>query len=278
MSFLILLVAVLAAEFLGAQSALQRDQWFARWGGWLASRDGVTGQPWLLTALLVLGPVVGLAVVLWLVGGWLFGLPWLAISLVVLLYSFGRGEVDISIGHYRDELARGDVQGAWHEAASLDAGHSASQSDDWPDLHDRALSAVSYHYFERYFPVIFWFVVLGAPGALLYRLASLAASENDASHRRRLPWLLDWIPVRLLGALLALVGNFAAASGAWRKTFFAAESDTAEVLAAQVRGALVADPALSPQQGAEEVDAVAALFRRALILALGLVALLTLFI
>jgi AmpE protein len=67
------------------------------------------------------------------------------------------------------------------------------------------------------FAVIFWFTVLGMPGASFYYLtrcmvwyvnqqASKSAQSLDAG--QKIKNLLDWIPVRLLGLSFALVGHF----------------------------------------------------------------------
>jgi len=271
-NFLVLLVAVIVTELLGSQAAIQRDHWFARWRGWLAESAIPAAPPPLLRALVLLVPVLILALLLHLCGGWLFGLSGVAVNLLVLLYAFGRGAADDGIDLYREVLARGDVQAAWHEAAEL----GARQADNWPELHDSAQATVAYLCFERYFPVMFWFVVLGAPGALFYRLVSLAVADErgeDRAVNRQLLWVLEWVPLRLLGPVLAIVGSFPATMRAWRESLFSVDRGTAPVLADLVRGALLAEPAPSPGESAREVDALRALFRRALIFTVGLIAL-----
>src|SRR5690606_8082587 len=112
-------------------------------------------------------------------------------------------------------------------------------------------------------------------------LAVLALGQRGDGEGRsaegQLLWVLEWIPVRLVGLLFALVGNFAATVREWRETLLCATSTSAEVLGRVVRGALASgDEALSTRQGALEMDALVALYRRALILFLGLIALVTL--
>jgi len=281
MNFLVLLVAVLLSEWLGTQPAIQRDQWFFHWRRWLAGLPFLMGRPRLSRALVLLVPVSILALLLHFCGNWLFGLSAVAINLLVLLYAFGRDTVDDNIDLYRDVLARGDVQAAWHEAAQL----GVEDADSWPELHNRAQTAVAYLCFERYFPVLFWFLLLGAPGALFYRLVSLLASEeksevekskDSAVVSRQLLWVLEWLPLRLLGPVLALVGNFPATMRAWRESLFGVAESSAQVLAGMVRGALWVEPSPSPAESALEVDALRALFRRALIFTVGLIALLEL--
>ncbi|KTD29780.1 MULTISPECIES: hypothetical protein [Legionella] len=59
------------------------------------------------------------------------------------------------------------------------------------------------------FAVVFWYIVLGALGALVYRLISLCRTQEvTAPLATRLTDLLDWIPARITVFLYLLVGNF----------------------------------------------------------------------
>jgi AmpE protein len=77
---------------------------------------------------------------------------------------------------------------------------------------------------RRWFGVLFWFLLLGAAGALLYRLAALGtqgearealppAARDGAT---RLHALLDWPVAQAMSLSLALVGNFDTVLAAWR--------------------------------------------------------------
>ncbi|WP_028387630.1 regulatory signaling modulator protein AmpE [Legionella fairfieldensis] len=59
------------------------------------------------------------------------------------------------------------------------------------------------------FAVIFWYIITGASGVLIYRLISLCRyQELTAKLAASLTNILDWIPVRLTVFLYLLVGNF----------------------------------------------------------------------
>jgi AmpE protein len=68
--------------------------------------------------------------------------------------------------------------------------------------------------YQSFFAVIFWYFLLGPVAALSYRLLALAVinSKNPAVVERaaQLHHAFDWVPVRLLAASFALVGNFVA--------------------------------------------------------------------
>lgn len=66
------------------------------------------------------------------------------------------------------------------------------------------------------FAVIFWYFLLGPVAALSYRLLALAAEHGKSpalvERAAQLRHAFDWLPVRLLAASFALVGNFVAVS------------------------------------------------------------------
>jgi membrane protein required for beta-lactamase induction len=65
---------------------------------------------------------------------------------------------------------------------------------------------------QNIFAVIFWFALLGPVGAVLYRCTYLSSANCQSSAcSAKLLACLDWLPVRLLGLLFALAGNFVSA-------------------------------------------------------------------
>src|SRR5476651_240746 len=69
---------------------------------------------------------------------------------------------------------------------------------------------------RAFFAVIFWYFLLGPVAALAYRLLALAAEHGKTpaliERAAQLRHAFDWVPVRLLAASFALVGNFVAVS------------------------------------------------------------------
>ncbi len=79
------------------------------------------------------------------------------------------------------------------------------------------------------FGPVAWFLVFGAAGALLYRLAAQlqalwcvravpdsALSDEFAVFAQRAFAMIDWVPARLTAASFAVVGNFQDAVDSWR--------------------------------------------------------------
>jgi len=242
MPFLAIVLALLIHKWHGALPRLQRDDWYRDWVQRLRNFGVGPGRGRLLASLGV--PVLGLALALHWFGHGLLGFAALAINVLALLYAFGRGDLREHIQKVRADLDRGDLQAAYLDDASFDQRPSQGQANDAQSLSSDLVEHISYRHLERHFAVIFWFVVLGAAGALLYRLAAVhptvADEADDVRVGERCVHWLEWIPVRLLGLALAAAGNFGAGRDAVVNLLFGAQT-SAELLRAYVPAALTPD-------------------------------------
>ncbi|MBS4077591.1 MULTISPECIES: regulatory signaling modulator protein AmpE [Pseudomonas] len=210
MSFLVLLLAVWIEKFSALRHRVQRD------GGWirelnkLESSERLAGKPWLVLTILVLFPVALLALLLVVLEPVAYGLLALPVHLLVVIYSLGRGDLLGGLGPFRDAWRREDLQAAAH-VAKRDLNICA---DSGEELLDRVQGHLLWEAYQSFFAVIFWYFVLGPVAALAYRLLALAEEHgtNPALVERaaQLRHAFDWVPVRLLAASFALVGNFVA--------------------------------------------------------------------
>jgi AmpE protein len=212
MSFLVLLLALWIEKFSALRHRVQRD------GGWirelnkLESSERLAKQPWLVLSILVLFPVALLALLLVVLEPVAYGLLALPVHLLVVIYSLGRGDLLGGLGPFRDAWRREDLQAAAHVAKrDLDI-----CADSGEQLLERVQGHLLWQAYQSFFAVIFWYFVLGPVAALAYRLLALAQEhgQNPALVERaaQLRHAFDWLPVRLLAASLALVGNFVAVS------------------------------------------------------------------
>lgn len=212
MSFLVLLLAIWIEKFSALRRRVQHDGW---WLGKLHTLEAGprTGQePWLCLMLLVGVPVVVLVLLLTLLAPVLYGWLGFPLHLLVLIYSLGRGDLLGALGPFRDAWRRTDL-----EAAALVAQRDIGLSGDEPSqLLERVQGHLLWQAYQSFFAVIFWYFVLGPAAALAYRLLALAAENATnpklAERASQARHALDWVPVRLLAASFALVGNFAAVS------------------------------------------------------------------
>ena len=124
-------------------------------------------------ALAMVPALLVVALLLWMLDGPLYGLPGLLFDIAVLVYAWGPRDLDVDVEAVidahdaparRTAIARLGLTG---EAAALDG----------PAL----VEAVFVNALQRWFGVLFWFLLLGPVGAVLYRLSVLATQDEWAS-------------------------------------------------------------------------------------------------
>ena len=87
-------------------------------------------------------------------------------------------------------------------------------ADNSEELLEGVQGYLLWQAYQSFFAVIFWYFLLGPVAALSYRLLALAAEHGETpalvERAGQLRHAFDWVPVRLLAASFALVGNFVA--------------------------------------------------------------------
>lgn len=237
----------------GVGAGLQRDAWFQRWVDFLQKQPPISRAPVLSLVVALCVPVLVLILVSSLIlyflsGSWLF-----FVYVPVLFYSLGRGNLASEVRHYLAISQRGDSVAASHwvdaqrgNAMADNAEPDNVDVDDWQKLHSQALDIISYRSFERLFAVLFWFFILGAVGALLYRLSVLYCERTDTDTKAAERWLqlLEWPAVRALGLSWALVGNFDSCFAMLKRDFLNVSTSSMGLLSRCLRGALGMTPAI----------------------------------
>ena len=233
MSFLALIIALSMRQLWGAEPWLHRDSW---WYGY-RERVAALGVPgWIQLGLAVVLPTLLLGIFLDVLAPVLFGLPWILLAAVVLLYSFGRGDFQARIAQYRGHCERGNYEAAWlYLCGELEADDLAvalgSASADAADL--RLQERLLYDGYQRWFAVVFWFVLLGPAWAFGYRLLQMSVHGVSPSPcaAQLLHWV-DWLPVRVLAITFTLAGDFVRSHNALREAVVDTSSDAPSVLRA----------------------------------------------
>lgn len=253
------LIAVVAAIVLGhvapAFAASVRDYgWFGNWLRWLDGRfaEGGAWRGRYGIALALLPPLLLVLLFQVALDAPLLGLAGLLFGIAVVFYSWGPRDLDLDV----EAIVAAPDPVARREAALALWPDPASAVPDPPG----AVSAVFRAAQRRWFGVLFWFLLFGAAGALLYRLVALAA---EGEHSRLLPpetaagarWLhavLDWPVAQLMTLAMALVGNFDTVIGEWKDNGGAGFALDADFLAAAGRASVRAEVAEEAEEYVEE--------------------------
>ncbi len=315
MKLITLIIVLLLERFWPVLSRLRADraaeQFLQRAHQRLAEVVGHT----LATILLWLGlPLIVLGVLNVAPHGLMGALVYMAASLVVLLLLLApRGahhQVDALQRACAEEDAAG-IQTAWATLAGnieLAGAFAASAPTEHEAIENAADAAPKNQLisvqtlagriiilgFREWFAVLFWFVLTGPAGALLYRLTDWFAhpprsdSLTDAGCPRMAQWqaFMDWPAARVYAALLLLAGGFNRGLTAWiegatDENAHLAKKNTALIqrvghaaLELEREDDCVQTVCLADQS--QWIKAASAIVLRALLLGLGLVALLTL--
>ncbi|MGZ9736925.1 regulatory signaling modulator protein AmpE [Pseudomonas azerbaijanorientalis] len=266
MSFLVLLLAVWIEKFSALRHRVQRDSGWIHELNKLEASPRLSGRPWLVLSVVVLLPVALLGLLLIVIEPVAYGLLALPIHLLVVIYSLGRGDLLGDLGPFRDAWRREDLQAAAHVAQrDLDI-----CADSGEQLLEQVEGHLLWEAYQSFFAVIFWYFLLGPVAALSYRLLALAEEhgKNPALVERagQLRHAFDWLPVRLLAASLALVGNFVAVSRVMLHELLNWNISAAQLI---VKVGLVAGEIPAPVAGVEGInnlDRIWALLLRAAVL------------
>ncbi|MBS0571143.1 MAG: cobalamin biosynthesis protein, partial [Proteobacteria bacterium] len=210
-----------------------------------------------------------------------FGLVGFVFAIVVLYYCWGPRDLE------RDVEAIDKASDSAARLAAAQALRRDGENAELPFVAEHLVAATFRSALARWFGVLFWFVVLGPCGALLYRLAQrlvAAPAEGDSRLARTFAALLDWLPAHLMALALALASNFDAVFTAWRDYHRAHPSGYTNLdlgfLDAIARASVSADVAADGNADAHSplvaLDDAMVLVRRVLVVWLTLIALVVL--
>lgn len=288
MKFVLVVMALVFDRMLAPLDTLRRPHWLDRFWTPVRARleSMVHGDGTVAVLLAVALPAALVWVAVALLGALWSVLGFLA-ALAVLVLSLGPVNLHRPVEAYLAAVR----DGRHGDAEVLAAGLSGREPvpPNGPDRHAAVVEGLLVAAEQRLFGVLFWFVILGPVGAVLYRAAvwlnanaqhSWAPEEPLRRAALRLLGVLDWVPVRLLALAYGLAGSFEDALADWRAyseraavPFYAGNT---EVLRCAALGALRLESDSADEVGLAGVTAALGLVDRALLVWLVVLALFSL--
>ncbi|WP_159916757.1 adenosylcobinamide-phosphate synthase CbiB [Pantoea sp. 18069] len=203
----------------GAGRALEPGDWRQGYGAFLRG-----ALAWTLGALLVTALYAGLQSLLLRMPWWL-AIPLLALLLKPLFaWRMLQAEVQAVEAALQQSLAAGRERLSWLVSRDVT---QLSESQ----VRESALETLAENLNDSVIAPLFWFALLGLPGAALYRFANTAdAMWGYPGWRNERHWqwggkwaaraddLLSWIPARLTALLLALSAGGLSLASLWRES------------------------------------------------------------
>jgi len=170
----------------------------------------------IIAVLLI--PILIIATIQYLLSDLLLGLLSLLFGILVFAYCLGPACLSSDIEYYLDARRLGDDDEALHYAGMLTERAASIAPDQQTNDVTRAIFHVAN---ERIFAVIFWFVIIGPVGAILYRLTTNLSKQDGlgdslAAVAILFQAVLTWVPARMLAVGYALTGHFDGALQAYR--------------------------------------------------------------
>lgn len=239
------------------------------------------------------GPVGVLVLILPFVAivGWLqnelmagfFNIFGLLFSIFILVACIGPNDLGAQVIDYLNAKERNDEIALQRHASEI---MGLNVPDDSTAVTWRIIHIILERANDWLLGVIFWFMILGPMGAVLYRLSShlkqyCAVQEASSTPSGftaaayNLQEILDWIPSRLTALGYAISGSFVEALSNWRNKAWDMRASASAVLVSAGLGALRLD--YSEQIPTDQhIHEAMELVRRTIVVALTVIALITL--
>jgi AmpE protein len=233
-------------------------------------------MPPLQFILILALPVLLLLSIQILLYDFLLNIPAFLFGIVVFIYCLGPACLSTDIEAYIHARTLGDEDEALHYAGTItDSAASTSPDQQISDV----TRAILYVANERIFATIFWFIILGPFGCMLYRLISELSKQIEydelADFSEFIHAIMAWIPARMLAAGYALTGNFDGAYHAYKDRAHTSDlsQSNQEVLVSTGLGAM---RNLEMETEVASIYAAQALVMRAVIVWISILAVMTL--
>ncbi len=204
MKFIVILICIVINRYWVGSHPLHTEKWFGKAKNKLSAIPFIDdSSPHSQLILVVLLPVLVTGTFLWAIQSWFWGMIWMFLSLLVLCYAIGISELEKIV----------QDQTIWLRKLTPE-----DSLEDTTTRHNEIMEKMVHDEFASVYPILFWFIVVGPGGALLYRLAqqygqSADVTDSESRFINGLIRTLDWIPVRITGLAFCVIGDFSRCMG-----------------------------------------------------------------
>ncbi|MGL4723332.1 MAG: beta-lactamase regulator AmpE [Scandinavium sp.] len=186
--------------------------------------------------------------------GLLFNVPLLVVWILLGLLCIGAGKVRLHYHAYLKAASRDDAHARDAVASELTLIHGVPPGCDEREYLRELQNALLWINFRFYLAPLFWFVVGGPLGpvtlmgyAFLRAWQSFLARYQTPRDRQQsgvdaILHVLDWVPVRLVGVVYALIGHGEKALPAWFASLGDRHSSQYQVLTQLAQFSLAREP------------------------------------
>ncbi|MCW8956549.1 MAG: regulatory signaling modulator protein AmpE [Gammaproteobacteria bacterium] len=218
MALICILIGLILERTLDSIREFRKFDWFNQYSQWMIKHlPGLIEQGASSIIILLLPLMIAMAIVQNTLDDIFFDLFSVVFGLAVFVYCLGPRDLNMEIDGFLDARENGDEEKAQQYASAL-IGKEASPAPD-QQIAD-VMHAILHQSNDRIFAVIFWFVVLGPFGAILYRLTSytmlFSVNKTLAAAAKKLQAILAWAPAHLVAMGYALTGNYEGATAGFR--------------------------------------------------------------
>lgn len=244
----------------------------------------LSGQPWRDGSFGLLLMVILPCFAVWLIAAMLAGVASLfsfLFGLLVLIYCIGPKDLLDDVRKFADALQVNDADAAGHYASEI---LGQNVTGNVVSLAQQVKESIPVIANTRVLGVLFWFMLMGPVGAILFRYVYLLNrqagwSSGFSNALERLYEIMLWPSARLSVIGFALTGSFVDTLGNWQSSADFWQCNSEELLRVSGIGAVRHEQDELPEEGQPDIEGVQnvlALMKRTLIVWLFILALLTL--
>ncbi len=237
MKFLVIVVCLLINHYWRKDRVLPGDAWFVNYQRWL--RENLLRLPENVRQHEVIYPLTILFIPIaifygfsWAAAGVLLNFITLGLHVLVLLLAFDRINIVQLTQRYLALWRAGNFEAAYTLIQEQSRDRVEGSFAEYRSLHQKFCDLLIASYLERLFVVMFWYLLLGPAGVLLYAMARLYCLHEGYMHAEkwhegndatslmlRLVYILEWPVARAMGLTFSLAGDFVASFSRLRESF-----------------------------------------------------------